>query len=322
MRWRFPLGPFQKYQGNPVLSLQGTGWEAKDVFNPTAIVKDDTVYLLYRAEDTTGAGLWNGTSRIGLALSHDGVHFIRNPEPVLAPTEPYEWPGGCEDPRVVEIQGLYFLTYTAFDGKVARLCLATSTDLFHWTKHGPMLPDFRLPDGTPWTKSGAILPQPVGGRYWMYFGDTAIWLAWSSDLFHWTFEPEPVLTPSPDPTRFDSELVEPGPAPWMTGEGVVLLYNGARQMPTPPDMLPARHYGVGQALFAADNPGALIARTAEPFLSPTEAGAQRGQVNHVVFAEGLVEFHGDLLLYYGMADSHIGVARADARAEAQAEQVV
>src|SRR6266540_99740 len=79
-------------------------WEEKDVFNPAAVVRNDTVFLLYRAEDKIGK--FAGTSRIGLAWSLDGLHFKKHPVPVLYPdndaTKKYEWEGGCEDPRIVE----------------------------------------------------------------------------------------------------------------------------------------------------------------------------------------------------------------------------
>ncbi|HEY4208876.1 MAG TPA: hypothetical protein VGM31_18755, partial [Puia sp.] len=146
------LLPFEKVDSvNPVLG-PGTGsfmdpiwkktvaWEEKDVFNPAVVVKDEKLYLLYRAQDRVGAPA--GTSRIGLAVSEDGLHFIRNPEPVLYPAEDafkkYEWEGGCEDPRVVEDEkGTYYMTYTAYDGDKARLLVATSSDLRHWVKQGP-----------------------------------------------------------------------------------------------------------------------------------------------------------------------------------------
>jgi len=120
-------------------------WKAKDVFNPTAIIKDGQVHLFPRCEDNTGSGDWHGTSRIGHYISDDGIHFLpaRDPDvPMLEPTEPYEKPGGCEDPRIVQLDtGKYVLTYTAFDGQTARLCLAASDDLVHWKKTWPIFPD-------------------------------------------------------------------------------------------------------------------------------------------------------------------------------------
>src|SRR5690349_9577654 len=114
-------------------------WEEKDVFNPAAVVRNNKVYLLYRAQDSIGKPA--GTSRIGLAYSSDGLHFTKMKAPVLYPDndayKKFEWEGGCEDPRIVEDnKGTYYMTYTAYDGTTARLFIATSKDLMHWTKHG------------------------------------------------------------------------------------------------------------------------------------------------------------------------------------------
>ncbi len=285
------MGPFTKYGGNPILTPRGETWEAKDVFNPAAWSDGDSVWLLYRAEDTTGTGRWHGTSRIGLAHSSDGLRFEREPEPVLVPTEDWELPGGCEDPRVVRVGDTFYLTYTAYDGETARLALASSSDLRSWTKHGLVFPD------RGWTKSGAILDTPIRGTYWMYFGDTNIWAAHSTDLLNWTVVEEPVLRPRPG--SFDARLVEPGPQPLLTEQGILLLYNAADS---------ALVYRAGQALFDPDDPTRLIARAEAPFLTPTSTLEQTGQVANVVFAEGLVDFQGRWFLYFGMGDSGIGVA--------------
>ena len=213
------VGPFLKYEGNPILQPQGTGFEEKAVFNPAAIVRNDTLYLLYRAEDTTGAGQWNGTSRIGLAKSIDGTNFTRRPEPVIVPEYDYETPGGCEDPRIVKVGDTYYLTYTAYDGHTARLSLATSQDLIHWNKYGPILPSWG------WSKAGAILPEEINSQYIMYFGDSNMWIAYSDDLINWTVDPNPVMRPRSG--YFDANLVEPGPPPVLMEEGILLIYNGA-----------------------------------------------------------------------------------------------
>ncbi|PZN08999.1 MAG: glycosidase [Bacillota bacterium] len=341
------LGPFTKHPGNPILAPRGSTWEAKDVFNPAAVVKDGRVYMLYRAEDHTGPGQWNGTSRIGLAVSDDGIHFERYPDPVLEPTEPYELPGGCEDPRLTCIEGRYFLTYTAFDGVTARLCLATSTDLIHWEKHGVLFPDWQGDTGRVWSKSGAICPEKIGDRYVMYFGDTSIWIATSRDGFHWEPEPEPVLRVRPEAGNFDTLLVEPGPAPLVTDRGILLIYNAAHRLAeahlvrrdggagglqastaagggagAARDRDPAAEppayggpagsgyvrYAAGQALFDLRDPRKLLWRSERPFLEPETEAEIRGQVDHVVFVEGLVHHRGTWFMYYGMADSRIGVA--------------
>ena len=143
-------------------------WEEKDVFNPAAVVRNGMVYLLYRAEDTIGR--YAGTSRIGLAFSKDGRTFEKYPEPVLYPEMDeymkFEWEGGCEDPRIVEDdKGVYYLTYTAYDGDTARLCVATSTDLYRWKKHGPAFEKAYEGKYTDfWSKSGSIVCSVEGEK--------------------------------------------------------------------------------------------------------------------------------------------------------------
>ena len=279
-------GPFTKHEGNPIMEPQGDGFEAFAVYNPAVVVEDGTFYMLYRAEGR------KGVSRIGLAQSEDGIDFVRHAGPVLSPTEDYEIWGGCEDPRVVKIDGVYYMTYTAFDGWWAKLALATSEDLIHWEKHGVIVP-------WPWSKSGAIIPQKVDNRYVMYFGDTSIWVAYSDDLLKWEVVNEPVLRPRSG--YFDSRGIEPGPPPIVTDQGFLLIYNGWDDNIT---------YKVGAVLFSKDDPTRVLARAERPFLEPTEASELQGQVPNVVFASALVEHEGVWYLYYGAADKSISVATA------------
>lgn len=326
------LIPFEKAdEANPVLSPANGKffcpvrkdtvlWEEKDVFNPAAVVRNGKVYLLYRAEDRIGKHA--GTSRIGLAVSEDGLHFDRLHEPVLYPDNDsllrYEWEGGIEDPRIVEApDGTYILTYTAFDGKTARLMLATSTDLIKWAKYGPVLQG-RFKDT--WSKSGAIVAEQQGdrvvarkinNRYWMYFGDTDIFLAWSDDLLHWQPLTEgnklmPVMKSRPG--YFDSRLVEPGPAALLQPDGILLIYNGMNLDEGGDENLPPGTYAGGQALFNPSDPSRLINRLENYFIYPDKPYELTGQVNRVCFLEGMVYFRKKWFLYYGTADSHIAVA--------------
>jgi predicted GH43/DUF377 family glycosyl hydrolase len=284
--------PFEK-RGAILGPIREHAWESKDVFNPTAIVRAGSVHLLYRAEDHTGPGDWNGTSRIGLAVSDDGLHFERAPTPVVEPSEPYELPGGCEDPRVVEIGGEYILTYTAYDGHTARLAIATSSDLVSWRKRGLVFPELG------WTKAGAILSRPLGGRYLMYFGDRDIHLATSADAIHWEPHADPVLERRA--RCFDEILCEPGPPPWLDDAGIHLLYHGDA---------PPLGYAVGEAIFDRDDPGRVIQRSTTPLIAPTERFEIEGQVGKVIFTQGMVHFKDALFLYYGAADGQIAVAVA------------
>ena len=301
----------RKHTNNPILEPQGYGWESRAVFNPTAWTDGKRVYLLYRAEGPSGFPNRKFCSRIGLAVSEDGVLFIRHKMPVLEPTEPYEIPGGCEDPRLVRIGDVFFMTYTAYDGKTARLALAKSTNLVHWEKCGIMLPDDQWDEFFPdekiralfprgWSKSGAILSGQVNGLYWMYFGDTHIFAATSKDLYRWNVIGTPVI--SPRSGYFDSKLVEPGPPPVLHNNGIWLGYNAADN-----DL----RYTFGQCVFDCNNPQVVVFRDDRPILEPTTQHEITGQVQKVVFGSGSVQFKGQKFLYYGMADSRIGVAILD-----------
>ncbi|MBA2498517.1 MAG: glycosidase [Chitinophagaceae bacterium] len=297
-------------------------WEERNVLNPSAVVRDGKVYLLYRAQDH------NMTSRLGLAISDDGLHFTKRPEPVLFPDEDnmkiYEWNGGIEDPRLVESEdGTYFLTYTSYNGKVARLCLASSKDLLTWTKHGLVLGEGKYKDT--WSKSGAIIARQEGhrmvatkinGKYWMYFGDTDLFMASSDDLIHWTVaeneeNKKMVSVLHPRPGFFDSRLVEPGPYALIRDEGILLIYNGSNAVNFNDTTMPKFTYSAGQALYDKNNPYKLLARTDSNFIQPDKHYEKVGEVNEVCFVEGLVFFNSKWILYYGTADSKIAVAVRD-----------
>jgi predicted GH43/DUF377 family glycosyl hydrolase len=301
----YPLGPFVRDPANPILRPTNRRWESRFVFNPAAVVKDGLVHVLYRAQGP------DGRSSIGLATSSDGVHFERRNKPVMEASEPYELPGGCEDPRVIEVGGTYYMTYTGYDGTSARLCLATSRDLLRWTKHGPLFPNFRTRGvvGKPWSKSGAILTTPLNGRYIMYFGDKDIYFAWSSDLIKWTpgSVDEPVMRPQPG--TYSEELLEPGPPPLITENGYILLIHNAAAHDPDGKLI----YRAGQALIDPAEPTEELARLTTPFLVPETPEEIAGQVNNVVFVEGLVAYKGEWLLYYGQGDAGVGVLHGQSR---------
>jgi predicted GH43/DUF377 family glycosyl hydrolase len=294
-------------------------WEEKNVLNPSAVVKNGKVYLIYRAQDSLM------TSRLGLAVSDDGLHFTKEPSPVLYPDsdnmQQYEWKGGVEDPRIVEGEdGTYILTYTSYDGRTARLCLASSKDLKTWTKHGLVLGEGKYKNT--WSKSGAIVSRLEGGRivaikikdkYWMYFGDTDLFMATSDDLIHWEVvendeSRKMISVLQPRPGYFDSRLVEPGPYALLREQGIILIYNSSNALNYNDPDLPAFTYTAGQALFDKENPFKLIDRLDDYFIYPDKPYEISGEVNNVCFVEGLVYFRYKWFLYYGTADSKIAVA--------------
>jgi predicted GH43/DUF377 family glycosyl hydrolase len=303
----------------PILNKE-VKWEEKDVFNPAAVVRNGKVYMIYRAEDKIGK--YAGTSRLGLAISDDGLHFTKMKEPVFFPAndslKKYEWEGGVEDPRIVETEdSTYVMTYTAYDGKLARLMMATSKDLTHWSKKGIV---FTGKYKNTWSKSGAIVARQVGsrlvaqeisGRYWMYYGDTNLFLASSTDLVHWNAVEDngnPVTPLIPRPGYFDSRLVESGPYALYTDKGILLLYNSMNLDSAGDPNIAKGAYCAGQALFDKNKPGKLIGRLETNFMRPDKNYEIDGQVNQVCFVEGMVPFKGKWFLYYGTADSKIAVA--------------
>lgn len=305
-------------------------WESMATFNPAAIVKDEKIHVLYRAEEKLGEREIGGhTSRIGLAVSEDGETYTRENTPVFYPDDDnqkeFEWTGGVEDPRIVETSdGTYVMTYTQWNREYPRLAIATSEDLRNWEKHGPI---FRAWKNGIYhnreSKSGAIVTElkdgklvaaKINGRYWMYFGVPHIWMASSEDFINW--EPledhEGNLTPvlSPRPGYFDSWLVEAGPPPVITENGIVVFYNAGNSQKVGVPDLGNRVYTGGQALFDANQPWKLLDRTDKPFIKPEKDFEKSGQYKDgTTFLEGLVYFNNSWYLYYGTADSMVGVVK-------------
>lgn len=306
-------------------------WQAKTVMSPGAISHDGKVFLLYRAEDLVGRH--GGTSRIGIAWSDDGQNFTQHPTPVLYPNSDdfagLEWEGGCEDPRVVQAaDGTFVMTYTAYDGRTARLCIATSTDLFHWRKHGRA---FRAEHHDLWCKSGAIVTEVVNGRqvarpihglYWMLWGESSIFSAVSPDLVHWTvvYHTTEVANDQRDLStghaviatsrrnRCDSSLVEPGPPPVWTPEGIVAIYGGRNSSTHGCSQTPHGSYAAYQLVLDPQDPSAVIHRDLGPFIAPESTYEVTIRSPHAVFPHGLVYFKGEWLLYYSSIEDSVAIA--------------
>ncbi len=341
--WAF--GPFIRPAGkNPVIAPDSTtrffcpmrqeevDWESNDTFNPAATVKDGKIYVLYRAEDKSGIGIGMRTSRIGLASTTDGITLTRRPKPVLFPADDsqkeVEWRGGCEDPRVaVTEDGRYVMFYTQWNNKVPRIGVAISRDLVTWEKHGSI---FRKAHGGRFhdsaSKSASIITglkndkaviKKINGRYWMYWGEHAVYAATSTDLINW----EPLLDQNgalqklitTRPGFFDSDLTECGPPAVITSKGILLLYNGKNSTGDRRDpRYTANSYTAGQVLFDVNDPTRAIQRLDQPFFVPEEAFEKSGQYPAgTVFVEGLVYYKKKWFLYYGCADSRVAVAIFD-----------
>lgn len=308
-------------------------WEESDTFNPGSVVKGDTLFVLYRAEDNTATGIGLRTSRLGLASSVDGVNFMRSPEPVLFPGDDsqkeFEWPGGVEDPRVaVTEDGTFVVFYTQWNRKVPRLGVATSKDLRKWTKHGPIFAKSNYPalmetshksaSIVTTVKDDKLVIAKVNGKYWMYWGEHGVKGATSDNLVDW----EPVLDENGELQKFidvregyfDSALTECGPPAVLTDKGILLLYNGKNE--NKQELADTRFnlgtYSAGQVLFDKNDPTKVLQRLDTPFLRPMEDFEKSGQyVDGTVFIQGLSYYKSKWFLYYGCADSKVAVAVYD-----------
>ena len=337
------LSSFYKPVTNPILkadssllfydSLKKTlvKWQKADVFNPAAVVKNGKVYMFTRSEDNPAAILGGRTSRIGIAVSDDGIIFKNFPTPVLYPDnskfKEYDYPGGCEDPRVVETEdGQYVMAFTSWNYDVPRLSIAISKDMFHWDKKGPAFAvahkgkflNMASKSGSMITKmkKGRPILAKIDGKYWMYWGEHFVNLAWSTNLYDWN----PLLDNAGElkkamitrPGKFDSDLTECGPPALITDKGILLIYNGKNATDQNADpSLPKGTYSVGQVVFDINNMEKILFRTDTCLLKPSLPHEVTGQYKAgTTFSEGLVHFKGKWFLYYGTADSFVGVAIA------------
>ena len=337
------LSSFYKPVTNPILkadsslifydSLKKTmvKWQKADVFNPAAVVKNGKVYLFTRSEDNPAAILGGRTSRIGIAVSDDGINFKNHPTPILYPDnsryKEYDYPGGCEDPRVVETEdGRYVMAYTSWNYDVPRLSIAISGDMYHWDKKGPAFAaaynskflNMASKSGSMITKmkNGRPILSKIKGKYWMYWGEHFVNLAWSTNLYDWN----PLLDAAGElkkamitrPGKFDSDLTECGPPALITDKGILLIYNGKNATDQNADpSLPKGTYSVGQVVFDSKDMEKIVFRTDTCLIKPTLLHEVTGQYKAgTTFSEGLVFFKNKWFLYYGTADSFVGVAIA------------
>jgi predicted GH43/DUF377 family glycosyl hydrolase len=289
------------------------------------------VFILYRADDTPRPEGWGRTCRIGLAYSNDGYNFTRLPEPVFYPDndfmKEYEWEGGTEDLHIIEDEnGTYYMNYTAWNGTSDALCIATSTDLIHWKKHGTAFKDAYSGRYVKGSRSGVVVSRlkderliatKIKGKYWMYYTHNCL-VATSDDLIHWT----PMLNDdgriisalNDDRTgHFDKGSAEAGAIALLTDRGILVMYNGfnLRLEGGGDPEFPYGWVGLGQALIDAKNPIKVLKRADKPFIYAEYDWELQGFTPVTIVANGMVYFKGQWLLYYGATDRWIGLGIYD-----------
>lgn len=282
---------FKRYKNNPVVNPDPTkDYENRCTYNPCAIVHDNKVYLIYRAEGVSSKFV----SRLCLAVSDDGYNFEKYKDnPIIEPGIPEE-KGGCEDPRITKIGDTFYLTYTSYNGKqpvtpeTINESLAVSKDLIHWKKRGIIVEGL---------KSAALFSEKIDGKYIMFVGGEKIRIARSTDLVNWNVDKEPILDIRAG--KFDSKYVEVGPPPFVFNNKLVLFFNTA-------DKNGVFHPSL--ALLDKNNPNNVLYRADRPLMTPKESYELKGHVPNVIFGEGLIEFNGTYFYYYGAADRYVCVA--------------
>ena len=273
-------------------------WEASAVFNCAAICENGRVHMVYRATDVASSGKDGPfVSRLGYAVSDDGFHFERHSEPLLT-NEGEQEARGLEDPRLVKVDDTFYMMYTGYRGKTPsdyRICLASSTNLRDWNRHGIVLDE---PN-----KDASLFPKKIANRYVMFHRRSPdIWIAYSDDLKSW-YDHARVMGPVPSSDWESLKVGIAGP-PIETDDGWLLIYHGVSH---------GHVYSLGIALLDADNPSTVIARQAEPILEPWLPWEKKGHVPNVVFSCGQVELEEKILVYYAGADTVIGAAEIEKR---------
>ena len=298
------IGPFTRSSNNPLLTFEGNGFEAKDVYNPGVVIRNGTYYMLYRALDS------QSRTSIGEAQSTDGIHFTRNPTPVITGSQADNDAHGVEDPRLFESNGTYYTYYTADPASGGtNLAVATSTDLLHWQKQGVAISG---------TKNGAVVVDPqdhpvkINNQYLMYYGDNSGGVAYSSDLIHWTKGPGVNLPTSYRHWEFcvaviNYQAVQGGPV----NPNILVFEAGKLMSGTRGDK--GWYYGISEAEYSSTNPAQQLGQLDDAALSPGPSYEQTGLTSDTVFMNSISFYNGQWLMYYGAADHVIALATAPLR---------
>ncbi|TAE82770.1 MAG: pesticidal protein Cry7Aa [Bacteroidetes bacterium] len=311
-------------------------FECEGVLNPGVIKVGEVIHLFYRAVTK------DNYSTIGYCqLSSPMVVVSRNDKPLLCPQFDYEFQG-LEDPRIVQIEGTYYLTYTAYDGINALGALATSTDLVHWKKQGVIVPKityeefkhFTEAEGTVhekyirfndyqkshekqdrklllWDKNLIFFPRKINNKFCIFHRikpDIQIVVA-IEKLEDLTIEFWQRYF-----LHFDEHIVlspkfahevsyiGSGCPPVETADGWLIIYHGVH------DTVKGYVYSACAALLDLENPAKEISRLPYPLFFPEKEWELKGEVNNVCFPTGVILEEDTLYIYYGAADERIAVA--------------
>lgn len=317
-----------------ILESTGLSFESKAVLNPACIDVNGIVHMFYRAVGH------DNYSTIGYCQLKDNKVIKRLPYPVLVPEYDYE-KQGVEDPRIVFLRGVYYLFYTAFDGRNARVAYATSSDLMKFEKHGVISPNILYNDAEAifrkhnlkeayllckadceaiggkdillWDKDAFLFPRRINGKFALvhrilpdiqiaYFDNfTDLTEAYWNDYLH-NLQQHILLAPQ---YPFEARNIGGGCPPIETLAGWLLIYHGTQETAN------GVTYHAAATLLNLKNPLKVIGRLNYPLFSPEETWEKTGDVDNVVFPTGAVVRNDRVYIYYGAADKLIAAKSVD-----------
>lgn len=289
---------FTRNRAGPILTPADLPFQSNGVFNPGAAEVDGEVVLLLRIENP------DGISHVRVARSSNGVDGWRIADrPLLQPDLPgypfEEW--GCEDPRVTQIGARQWLiAYTAYSRYGPTVALAETSDFETVIRFGAVL--------SPPNKDAALLPEQLDGRWFLLHrpvsgAEEHIWYILSDSGFESWGWPR-VLLPQRGGPWWDGVRVGVGAPPLRTDRGWLLIYHGVKDMANRPV------YRLGLALLDLADPRRLVARARDWVFAPAADYEQQGFVPDVVYTCGALLRGSDVWMYYGAADTAVGLATA------------
>jgi predicted GH43/DUF377 family glycosyl hydrolase len=238
-------------------------------------------------------------SHLRVFRAHDGQLEHLAPGPSLWPELPYE-EYGVEDPRITKLGDKYWITYVAVSRLGAATALASTEDFATFERHGLIF--------YPENKDVVLFPRKIEGQYVSlhrpnpssHFSRPQIWLGRSPDLLHWGSH-APLYTGS---DYWESDRIGAGAPPIAVDEGWLEIYHGSRRSARANEV---GAYSAGALLLDRDDPARVLKRSRGAIMEPSASFEQQGFVPDVVFPTALIESGDTLQLYYGAADTSVGV---------------